>query len=554
MINKIKKVFKYINTLRYLKASQIFWRLFYKAHPTPKISIAKLIMLRSNDELGVWQVPIEKKIKMLGFRRFKFLNIEHEISKVADWNNPKWPKLWLYNLHYFDDLNCEKAHLRSQWHVDLMQKWINENPIGCGNGWEPYPISLRIVNWIKWVFAGNVLDTEQMDSLSLQVRFLIKRLEFHLLGNHLFANAKALIYSGLFFHGDEADFWLKRGESILCEQLDEQVLSDGGNFELSPMYHAIFLEDILDIINIYRRYNVKVNDKIISIATSMFRWLHIMTHPNGELSFFNDCANNISASMQELNFYGERLNLPVYIENNRKENKLTHLSKSGYCRVERNNMVAILDVASVGPDYIPGHGHADSFSFECSLFGEKVIVNSGTSVYGGSVERIRQRGTKAHSTLMIDDENSSEVWQGFRVARRAKVFDLKIGHNNGIDTVSASHNGYYRLSGKPKHTREWKFNDENIDVIDVVHGKGEHKIDILYHLHPDIIIKSIVGNKILLQNKLKYFTLELYGDGKLIVEDSTYHPEFGISLENKVIVLKKQRCLLPFKMKARLSW
>jgi hypothetical protein len=33
--------------------------------------------------------------------------------------------------------------------------------------------------------------------------------------------------------------------------------------------------------------------------------------------------------------------------------------------------VLILDVAPVGPDYLPGHAHADTLSFELSLFGQR---------------------------------------------------------------------------------------------------------------------------------------------------------------------------------------
>ena len=42
-------------------------------------------------------------------------------------------------------------------------------------------------------------------------------------------------------------------------------------------------------------------------------------------------------------------------------------------------MFAIFDVAPLGPDYLPGHGHADTLSFELSLFGHRFITNSGTS-------------------------------------------------------------------------------------------------------------------------------------------------------------------------------
>lgn len=65
------------------------------------------------------------------------------------------PKLWRYNLHYFDYLldsdRCSKAKAR------LISDWIDRNPIGIGDGWEPYTLSLRIVNWIKFFWGARVL-------------------------------------------------------------------------------------------------------------------------------------------------------------------------------------------------------------------------------------------------------------------------------------------------------------------------------------------------------------------------------------------------------------
>ena len=63
--------------------------------------------------------------------------------------------------------------------------------------------------------------------------------------------------------------------------------------------------------------------------------------------------------------------------------------------------------------------HADNLSFEWSLGEQRVLVNSGTSLYGVSSERHRQRKTKSHNTVEIDGFDSSEIWSGFRVARRA---------------------------------------------------------------------------------------------------------------------------------------
>ena len=82
-----------------------------------------------------------------------------------------------------------------------------------------------------------------------------------------------------------------------------------------------------------------------------------------------------------------------------------------------------------------------------SVFGSRLIVNGGTSQYGADPERHRQRSTAAHSTVEVNGENSSEVWGGFRVARRAFPIGVKVDEVN--NTVHCGHNGYARLKGVP---------------------------------------------------------------------------------------------------------
>ncbi len=107
-----------------------------------------------------------------------------------------------------------------------MHGWIRANPPGHGDAWEPYPVSLRIVNWAKAWAGGMALPPEAIHSLAVQARWLMQRLEWHLLGNHLFANAKALVLAGLLFEGAEAQAWLDTGLAILAEQVPEQVLAE----------------------------------------------------------------------------------------------------------------------------------------------------------------------------------------------------------------------------------------------------------------------------------------------------------------------------------------
>src|ERR1700688_722002 len=114
-----------------------------------------------------------KPVQVYGrvFRRRPRVTSPSQERTVHSWNDEGVPKLWLYNLHYFERPNGE-----------LIQKWIAENPTGEGNGWEPYPLSLRIPNWIKWRLAGNSLDLSVLASLVVQAEFLRQSVEYHLLG------------------------------------------------------------------------------------------------------------------------------------------------------------------------------------------------------------------------------------------------------------------------------------------------------------------------------------------------------------------------------------
>src|SRR5262249_16951821 len=145
---------------------------------------------------------------------FRFLNHESRVEAAADWNDPAQEKLWLYNLHYFDDLNADNAAERKGRHEELLQRWIAENPPATGHGWDPYPTSLRIVNWIKWFLVGNRPPAGTLKSLASQATWLRNRLEYHLLGNHLLANSKALIFAGTFFEGTAPDGWRSKGSPL----------------------------------------------------------------------------------------------------------------------------------------------------------------------------------------------------------------------------------------------------------------------------------------------------------------------------------------------------
>ena len=545
----ITSFFRYLNTARYLKPFQILRYIWFHINK-PKACNKPGLPVRKRTEM--WIFPPHKCHSLYSSVRFRFLNEEHDILSPSDWNNPYFNKLGLYHLHYFDDLCTKGAGSRVDLHRALINRWIMENPIGAGIGWEPYPISRRIVNWISWAWCDNDLSPVMKESLTVQIRYLKKKIEWHILGNHIIANAKAMIFAGLFFEGKEAEVWLNLGGNILKEQFREQILPDGGHSERSPMYHAQVLEDILDILNALKtfprcvfsgREEILVKCKIAS--NNMLYWLENMTHPDGEIALFNDSAIGGVVAPAELTAYAKRLNLLNRCDFVTRKcasdaMKLIHLESTGYIRVDCGKFVAFLDVAPIGPDYLAGHSHADTLSYELSYGRQRVIVDCGVSEYDEGPERLRQRGTAAHNTVEINGKNSSDVWAAFRVAQRARPFGLIIRKTEDEIVVSCSHDGYRRLAGMPVHRREWRFNENRIIIVDRIQGQFFNAVSRL-HFHPSVNVEFY-------EDRHGYICLP---DGKLfewIVEgasasviSSTYHPEFGISIPNQCLELIFER-------------
>jgi uncharacterized heparinase superfamily protein len=470
---------------------------------------------------------------MLAPSQFRFLNETHAVEATAGWNDPRRSKLWLYNLHYFDDLNAIDESARASWHTALLSKWIRENPPGFGNGWEPYPISRRIVNWIKWSLSGRSLDAKACQSLAVQARWLRRRLEWHLGGNHLLANAKALVYAGAFFQGAEAENWLRFGLRLLERQITEQILEDGGHVERSPMYHAIVLEDLLDLCNILQAAGMSIPDTWRGWVPLMDTWLATMSHPDGEIAFFNDAGFGIARIPADLAGYAAL----VLGEASPRVTGSRLLPDSGYARLERAGAVLLADCGAVGPDHLTGHAHADTLSFELSLGSERVLVNSGTSVYGTGSERQRQRGTAAHNTVVIDSADSSEVWSGFRVARRAYPLEVTLERTATGVALHAGHNGYRRLAGRNIHRRRWLLEDRKLTVEDTI--SGPHRSAVArFHLHPNITVERFDAAAGTAQTRAPSgarIQWRFPGGLQASIDDSTWHPGFGRSMPSRCI-------------------
>lgn len=544
----LKRVLRLWHTLRYLRLEQLVYRFYYVFMKSQSDCIGRQPR-RAWAAQPVWPAWMSPCLQPNG--DWIFLNERGVLKGADEWNNSEYSKLWLYNLHYFDDVNAIGSTERRTSHVALLDRWIKGNPRGYGNGWESYPVSLRIVNWVKW-WSSDLVDAPDawLASLADQAHALTKRLEFHILGNHLFANGKALVFAGVFFQGTQADAWLQKGLQILDREVAEQFLPDGGHFELSPMYHATLLWDVCDLVNLAQVVDLPgLNARKQSWQKVIERgldWMQVMSHPDGEIAFFNDAAIGISPNFAQLRAYVAAIGLVTEPGQNTADIRwpqVRYLPESGYCRVEMpDQYVALLDVARVGPDYLPGHAHADTLSFELSLFGQRVLVNSGTSCYGDGVERLRQRSTAAHNTVTVNGENSSEVWGGFRVARRAYPIGVQVRQSINAMSVEGCHNGYLRLSGRNTHCRRWIFDADGLTIEDTVHGVFAEALA-YFHLHPDVLVDAteIRARQVVLRLRDGQRVKFIVEGGTLKVVKGDWHPQFGVTVPNSRLIVNFEK-------------
>jgi uncharacterized heparinase superfamily protein len=413
-----------------------------------------------------------------------------------------------------------------------------------GEAWEPYPVSLRAVSWIlALVLAGDAMTPSvvraMQGSVARQLAFLARRLEWHILANHLQKNLHALAVGALVFRGPEADRWRDAARALWGE-LDEQVLEDGGHYERSPMYHAIALGDFLELAALLGAAGETVPPAAEARVRAMVRAHARLSRPDGSLHLFNDAADGIAPTRARLSALAARL-LGEEMEDPEGAWALPATGYFGYANAATGERM-IVDCGPPGPAYQPGHAHCDLLSFELSLGGVPVVVDSGVSGYDGDPLREYARSTRAHNTVSVDGREQSEVWGTFRLARRAE----------GIEATWSGDGDGFRFDGgyRPFHDRgvvharrvergagRWR-------VEDRVTGADGRALASRLHLHPACVVeRGDDGVRVragAVRAVVRPFGVDewaLHGAGD--AGHGWYCPEFGRALAAPVLELRR---------------
>lgn len=523
-------VMLYINTLRYLKTVQLFGRLVHTINRPFKsispefsgkperihISIARL---DCDDEYIARLAP-----EALLENRICLLHHERTLSFSEDNLSGEAP-LWKYNLQYFEfavALAARFQQTKDYAYISAFDKSLSDF-LNAGIHQKSYVVSLRIVNLLIsadliWDDIDSGLQKKIYDCVYRDYCFLKENTEVYLLGNHYFENLKSLCIAALVF-GEEKEHnkYLK----LLQKQIHEQFLPDGMHFELSPMYHNVLLEGLLRVILCLKQYR-DVPSWLLDYTQKALSAAAFLEKGFDRIPLFNDSGNNVAKPFIQLQSAAKGVL-------GQSPRSIDRLASAGYYRLENGLLTLLFDAGKIGPDYMPGHGHCDCLSFELSIKGSPLFVNSGTYQYQGKL-RSYFRSTRAHNTLMIGEKEQSECWGEHRVARRVNNISVEMDAGR----ITASCKNYFGDT----HRRSISLANNTLTVLDATETQRADVIHSYLHIADNYSVRT--GDSSLFVNKNDVTVCEIHPENATVAiheigELTQYAPEFGQLLHSACI-------------------
>jgi hypothetical protein len=425
----------------------------------------------------------------------------------GNWRPASGTPLWNYHLQYHDvlaDLAWHYSRTNSAEAADSLRSaidgWLDEWEAGGSPAWDPYPLAVRCVNWLRilaWSGAAIGATRQRMiRSLASQLDVLSRNLEWHLLGNHVLREAWALAIAGTPFGGEWGASVTHRGMAVFGSQLLAQIGPDGIHEERTPMYQARVVRDALEVLAVSRAIGDPAPRRVaerIRAASEALVWLR---RPDGTLFLLNDAANDHGVDLDQLSLIAERV-----CGARMKRREGVRFFQQGTIAVISDSTAGdklLADLGAPAPEHQPGHAHAGALGFELDLSGTPVLVDSGCSGYAGEPLRSYQRSTRAHNTIAIDGRDQSEMWDTFRVARRAELTGATASGTSSDATLTGKCVPYFDRTAS--HERTIRRIGRTVEVTDRVVGAKGRRLESHLHFHPDWT-PSIEGEEVTLAGK-----------------------------------------------------
>jgi hypothetical protein len=351
--------------------------------------------------------------------------------------------------------------------------------------------------------------------------------------------------------------WAEAGWAALRAELPRQVHPDGVDFEAATAYHRLVGELFALPALLRRAHGLDVPLDYTERLRAMGRFTDAYTRPDGLAPLWGDADDGRALPLGGQNVNDHR-SLPVLVahlagetahdnaeaawlvgpealaETERGEASAA-FPEGGAFILRGGNDHVFVDCGPVGLAGRGGHGHNDCLSFEATLDGTRIVVDSGTYVYTASaVERNRFRSTAAHNTPRVDGAEQNRIpeslWNLEDDARPIVLLSEPLRFRGG-------HTGYLRLADPVAVTRELALDPATHTLVidDTFVAEGEHELEIPFHLAPDVHPELLEDNRV----SLGRFALRWRGDWEAAIEDAWISPSYGVRTASRRVVFRR---------------
>jgi len=395
--------------------------------------------------------------------------------------------------------------------VEQLRSWNEQNPYGRGPNWLcAMEVALRAINLIaaREMFRESPqLDAQFLLTLFQQHgKYIRRNLEFSYIAtsNHYLSDVAGLLWLGVMVPElRDAKRWRDFGLKELLREMDKQVLPDGADFESSTGYHRFVTELFLYSFLLCRENGIAVGQKYSDKLRAMLLYIRAYIRPDGFAPLIGDTDGGQFLPFQQnrADDHGYLLRIGAEAFNNAALRDAEPGSKAfphaGIYIMRHEDLYLCLNTSGAGINGRGSHGHNDALSIEVSAGGCAFIVDPGTYLYTGDLQRRHDfRSTAYHSTVKIDGVEQNTIRRDLPFVigdeARPRVLLWEIGPQ--IDRIIAEHYGYQRLKNPVTHRRtvtfdkqkrSWLIEDEFLgDAVD-------HVYEVRFHFAPGLQITCV---------------------------------------------------------------
>lgn len=451
------------------------------------------------------------------------------------------------------------------------RSWIKSNKCGYGVNWVcAMDVAIRAANWLTALslFKDNLQsDTDEsfaddlIESLWLHGRHIMRNLEWQgphslSLANHFLADISGLLAIGILFRNtSQGKKWLRFAHRWFETEVRRQVFEDGANFETSTSYHRLSYEMFLWASTMVKHLDRPFGDVYQQRLNGMASFVAAYTTPSGHAVQFGDNdggrflsvgiegpsdhrylirdACSFGAKANSLLLGGGRL-LPVGKDTGTFDQGGYYFGQTGG---------AWLGVRAGEVSHAGAHAHADQLTFVLSVMGRDVIVDPGTGIYSGDVEkRNLYRSSSSHNAPRLNGIEANQFAGGMAGLFRMKDdTQTEVGTwQNTADQVhfKGKHSGYSRERKLCICEREILLNDKRLTINDSLSNLQEG--DVLKWtlcFSPDVTIEH-GDDEFWLHVGDQRIQIFLSQETQCEVKQGHMSPTYGVELKTTLLHLK----------------